>query len=423
MNMPPAKPRLRYLDMFPVQNPEGGEMIALRDPSGVSDETLVVTPAALLVLRHMDGDNDVRDIQGHIMRVTGQLVDSEHIEGMVEALDEALFLDSPHFEAARQSQLDEYAALTNRPATLAGASYPDDADELHAFLDAFWTHAGGPDGPPAPPPEDSSAAAPISGLIAPHIDYQRGGPAYAHAYRALAERAGGARLFVVFGTSHSGCDGLFGLTRKGYDTPLGAVPCDTALVDDIVARCDGQEWFAGEYAHRQEHSIEFQAVWLRKLFPEAEAPDLRIVPILCGSFHHWMEDAAAPADSARVEAMVTAVRDALAARGESAIIIAGADLAHIGPRFGDAAPPTPAELDKLNVDDRRSLQCCLDGDADGFFDDVTADDDARRICGLAPIYMTVRISGATSGELLQYGQAEDPTGPSTVSFASVALSS
>lgn len=421
MQNPPDKPRLRYLDIFPVSSPEGGELIGLRDPSGVSEETLVVTHAAILVLRHMDGLNDVRDIQAHVMRATGQLIDSEHIEGMVATLDEALFLDSPRFEQARATQIAEYDALTHRPAALAGGSYPDDPDELNEFLESFWHHEGGPGGPPDASGIGSAEPA-AAGLIAPHIDYHRGGPAYAHAYRALAEQAGDARLFVVFGTSHAGCDGLFGLTRKGYDTPLGPIPCDTDLLDDIVARSDGAEWFAGDHAHRQEHSIEFQVVWLRKLWSEAAAPDLRILPILCGSFDHWIEGDSPPSESPRIEAMVRAVTDALAARGEPAIIIAGADLAHIGPRFGDPAPPTPEELRQLADDDARTLQhCTTTVDADAFYRDVTANDDPRRICGLAPIYMTLRTSAATAGELLQYGQAEDPAGPSTVSFASVSL--
>jgi AmmeMemoRadiSam system protein B len=340
---------------------------------------------------------------------------------MVSALDEALFLDSDRFTSARQEQVDSYLALDNRPAHLAGGAYPKDPDELNAYLEALYDHEGGPGGPPAPASGETAETSGLGGLVVPHIDFERGGPAYAHAYRALAEQAGGAKLFVVFGTSHSGCDGLFGLTRKGYETPLGLVPCDTALVDDIVRRSDGQSWFAGDYAHRQEHSIEFQAVWLRKLWPEAEHPDLRIVPILCGSFHDWIENGGAPTDSDRVEAMIEAVTGALAARGEPAVIIAGADLAHIGPRFGDPEPPTDPELERLAESDHRSLQRCLEGDADGFFRDVAADGDARRICGLSPIYMTLRTSGAKAGTLLQYGQAEDPTGPSTVSFASLTL--
>lgn len=411
---PPKKPCIRAIDLFPVEDPEGGDMVALCDPGGVSDATLVVSHGALQLMQLMDGQHDVRDIQAQVMRATGAFLTSEEINGLVSALDEALFLEGDRYEAALRQKRADYLANPLRPAALAGASYPDDPEELSAFLDTFWEHPGGPDGPP-----DAAAGSgqPLRGLVAPHIDFQRGGAAYAHAYRALAERTD-ARLFVVFGTSHAGCDGLFGFTRKGYDTPLGQVPCDTALLDDIVARSQGEAWFAGDHAHQSEHSIEFQAVWLKKLWPDEE---IRIVPILCGSMHPWILEGSTPSGDERVEALVRAVAEAIEARGEPAVVIAGADLAHIGPRFGDPAPPTDAELDKLARQDDQTLAHCVAGDAEGFFAAAADDGDARRICGISPIYMTLRVTEATGGEVLQYGQAEDPTGPSTVSFAALTL--
>jgi len=59
------------------------------------------------------------------------------------------------------------------------------------------------------------------------------------------------------------------------------------------------------------------------------------------------------------------------------------------------------------------------GDAEGFFDSVRREGDRRRICGLAPIYMTVRTAGAGRGALLKYAQWPDPN--AVVTFASLAL--
>jgi hypothetical protein len=50
---------------------------------------------------------------------------------------------------------------------------------------------------------------------------------------------------------------------------------------------------------------------------------------------------------------------------------------------------------------------------------VAREGDRRRICGLAPIYMALRLAPASSGRLLRYGQWPDPQG--TVTFAAVAL--
>ena len=410
----PDKPSLRPIDAMPVVH-DGRSMVVLTDASGFSETSLVVSEGALLLMELMDGTNDLRDIQAAFFRRTKQLIDSEQIAGLVRALDDALLLDSPRFAAAHATVEEAYRAAELRPAAFAGRSYPDEPDELRAGLDAFYLDPAGPGALPAPlvgSPGD------VRAVVAPHIDFARGGAAYAHAYAALAAGSS-ARLFVVLGTAHAGCDGLFGLTRKGYDTPLGAVPCDVDLVEDVVRRCDGEEWFSGELAHRTEHSVEFQAVWLRHLFPEAD--DLRIVPVLCGSFQPWVAGGGLPGDDPRVAAFVDALRGALADRGEPAVVVAGADLAHVGPRFGDPAPPSEASLERLAEQDGASLDHVCRGDADAFFRDVAADGDSRRICGLASIYLALRVVGPVRGEVLQYGQAEDPAGPSAVSFAALVL--
>ena len=66
-----------------------------------------------------------------------------------------------------------------RPAAHAGMSYPDDADELRTMMDGFFDE--GPGHPTGIKKE------PLQALIAPHIDFNRGGPCFAWAYKALAE--------------------------------------------------------------------------------------------------------------------------------------------------------------------------------------------------------------------------------------------
>jgi len=67
--------------------------------------------------------------------------------------------------------------------------------------------------------------------------------------------------------------------------------------------------------------------------------------------------------------------------------------------------------------DRAMLEAVEAGDAEGFFDSVARDGDARRICGLSPIYALLRGLGGTRGALKRYAQWPDPQG--VVTFASV----
>jgi len=90
----------------------------------------------------------------------------------------------------------------------------------------------------------------------------------------------------------------------------------------------------------------------------------------------------------------------------------------VGPRFGDPAPMSRADLAQVEREDRAMLESVERGDADGFFASVAGDDDRRRICGLSPIYSLLRMVGDDApGVLRRYGQWPDPEG--TVTFASV----
>src|SRR5262249_19672028 len=98
-------------------------------------------------------------------------------------------------------------------------------------------------------------------------------------------------------------------------------------------------------------------------------------------------------------------------------VIAGADLAHLGPRFGDPAPLAPDDLQRVGQEDRAMLAAVEAGDARAFFDVVAADGDRRRICGFSPIYALLRMLPGATGRLTPYGQWPDPQ--AVVTYASV----
>jgi AmmeMemoRadiSam system protein B len=100
--------------------------------------------------------------------------------------------------------------------------------------------------------------------------------------------------------------------------------------------------------------------------------------------------------------------------------ISAADLAHVGPRFGDSWSVDQARLQDQSEDDRTLLELACRGDSNGMFRHVADQGDRRRICGLAPTYMMLQAMGPARGDLLKYAQAVAPDDTSCVSFASVA---
>ena len=425
-----GNPRLRALEAFPVEH-EGQRCVALRDPAGFTDQ-IAVLPAGLLDLVSLfDGEHSVEEIQGILGRRHGQAPTAKQIADVVERFDAAGFLDSDRFRERRRALEDAFRLSPVRPAAHAGGAYAGDAVELQTQIDGFFSGPDGPDmaGSPdfltdpvaspsaaAPKAISPSAAAPRTrtrAVIAPHIDFHRGGSTYAWAYREVLERSD-ADLYVVLGTCHAGMPDPFAVTLKPYDTPLGPVPVDREFYDALSRRA-GQDLLASEPAHRAEHSIEFQAVMLQHIVGRRRP--FAILPVLASYLHESQLSGGDPEADPRVPRFVDALRETMAASSRRVCLVAGVDLAHVGPRFGDPKRNTATSLARVERHDRAMLESVVEVDARGFYGGVAADHDARRICGLSPIYTLLRLLPEARGRLLRYTQWPDPQG--AVTFCAV----
>ena len=320
----------------------------------------------------------------------------------------------------RRQQIDNYPAAAIRPAAQAGTGYPDDPDALGKLLDECFTTEKGP----GPIDWDADCGPQrLCGAISPHIDPQRGGPVYARTYKAVAEQSD-AEVFVIFGTAHHGMDELFCVTRKHFETPLGVVQTDGPFVDRLAEHLGssvaGQQLdpFADELAHRLEHSIEFQAVFLQHVLGGRR--EFRIVPVLTGSFEDFIREGNPPGQSPEVEAFVAAVRAAAKGCSGGVCYIGAADFAHVGVRFGDPWRVDAERRAEQSRHDHTLLDTACRCDSAEFFSHVARQQDRRRICGLSPTYTLLEVIQPAAGELLQYDQAVDADETSCVSFASVA---
>ena len=179
----------------------------------------------------------------------------------------------------------------------------------------------------------------------------------------------------------------FAATLKPYDTPLGAAEVDRDFFEALQRRYP-HDLLASQCAHRSEHSIEFQAVMLRRLLGDQRP--FTILPVLASFLHEAVWTGGAPEADRRVPRFLDALADCIAASERKVCVIAGVDLAHVGPRFGDAEPNTPAFLDRVAREDRKMLEPVIALDPGAFFESVAADGDSRRICGLSPIYAFLR---------------------------------
>ncbi len=388
----------------------GKKAIALRDPAGFTDSVLVLAPPLLDIVSLFDGEHTVLDIQETFMRRHGELLLRERIEEIRRTLDQHGFLEGEGFARRREAIETKFRASPTRPAAHAGSAYAGEPDALRAQIAGFFSHAEGPGAA-----RDTVGGTPVKAIIAPHIDFNRGGPTYAWAYRELAERSD-ADLFVILGTCHAGMPDPFALTLKDYETRLGPAPVDRGFADALRRRYRG-DLLASELAHRTEHSIEFQAVFLRSLYGGQR--EFTIVPLLASFLHESLMSGKEPEADPRIPAFFDALGETIAASKRRVCLIAGVDLAHVGPRFGDPEPVQASALASLEREDRTMLEAVAAGDARGFFESVAKDGDSRRICGLSPIYTLLRSLPSGAGRLLRYAQWPDPEG--VVTFASLAF--
>ena len=172
-----------------------------------------------------------------------------------------------------------------------------------------------------------------------------------------------------------------------------------------------------------------QVVFLKHILKQRKKGqrEPKIVPILAG-LGEQQSRGTSPEDDSAVSSFLEGARELAETRGDRVVVIAGADLAHVGPRFGDAKPYDEKSREELESRDLGSLAQAIGGDAAGFWDHVSEDNATRRVCGLAPIYALLKTLGAdsrsraTSGaETLHYEQTIDAEDGSIVSHASVAF--
>ena len=392
-------------------------MLFLRDSVHLSDETLVVPMELIPVLRKLDGLHTLEEIHKEIREEDKEEISVEIIQEIFYYLDRAHFLDGKDFEDWRIKVEKSYHDSPVRPSYLAGKSYDANPVVLRNQIDGFFT---GADGPGLLPKNDGPGDFPPRGLVAPHIDFHRGGAAFAWSYSTLIGRAM-ADVFVILGTVHAPIRGMYSLTQKSFETPLGALEVESDFVDALDRRVPG-DLFEDEFAQRGEHSIEFQAVFLRYLYP-APVP-VRLAPVLVGSFGKFVAEGCSPQGDEEIESFIEALKRTITnfeAEGRRVCLLASADLAHVGPQFGDEEPVDEAQLHALEEADCASLGAACRGDAEEFYWSVASDGDARKVCGLAPIYTMLRVLEGCRGEVLRYSQWPDPVG--TVTFCSMVFES
>ena len=156
-----------------------------------------------------------------------------------------------------------------RPAAVAGAFYPGDADELAAVVDTLLERSL------LRASHGAVTPAPVA-LVAPHAGYVYSGQVAASAYTMLRDRP--VRRVAVLGPAHYvPLTGISVPAAAAFATPIGEVPVEVRTCAALAERHKCVTVDDG--AHRREHSIEVQLPFLQRVL----APGWTCVPLVVGS--------------------------------------------------------------------------------------------------------------------------------------------
>ncbi len=384
-----VNPKLRDIHIQPTLH-QGQQGFLLADPLGISERALFVPNVLAPLLPLMDGSRDIGTLKTGFELRTGIPISLGVLENLISEMDASTFLDNNRYAEALKLATDNFRQAASRMPVMVGRSCPEDPMELASFLQEYLDGID----------EMPDRAGQITGMISPHIDFPRGGPVYGGVWAAAAPAIKEAELIVILGTDHNGGSGEITLTQQSYETPWGVVSRIAGITGEDAV-------FGGELRHRGEHSVEAALIWLHYLMRDRPC---RIVPILCGSFELFIHLNNSPSQSKSVSAAIEVLQETFGKR--RTLIVAAADLAHVGPAFGDLLPLNPAACARLEAKDRQLMKIMRSADAGAFFEEIRSEGDQRKICGLPPIYVALSVLSGAKGSVTGYAQcpaSEDGT--------------
>jgi AmmeMemoRadiSam system protein B len=254
----------------------------------------------------------------------------------------------------------------------------------------------------------------ISALIAPHIDLRVGKEVYARAYAAIREA--NPKIIVLLGTGHSLHDSYFSLTEKNFETPLGLARTEKSFIRRLKEA--GKEVVAQhDFDHRNEHSIEFQLIFLQYLF----GSNFSLVPVLCGSMQNDLNAVSRASEIPGLSGFLNELKKLLEEKGAEVLVVAGVDFSHIGPKFGHSFRASSL-IGEARDFDARLIDAICSGDPSSFWTEAKKVGNRYNVCGFSCIAFLLELFQGTVGQRLGYDFWEEEETQSAVSFAAITLS-
>ncbi len=437
-----AKPRLRQTVQgtpMPGQAPNGQQvvMLALGDRAQIAERQVVTNPLAQFYLPHMSGELPIEEVaarakhaaslQDGVPQEAVDLLTVDNAQALVAQLDNAGLLEGPIFQALVDKLRTDFDNSDTLPpgstAAIADALVQQSKGEgeeatdqekaekgpelLRAQFDSWIDQA-------LEPVEDPAFNTLPKAIIAPHLDYFRGWPNYAHTYGRLRVVDRPTRI-IILGTNHFGQGtGVVGCD-KGYESPLGTCEYDQDFARVLKTKLgdDGAEkLFANRYDHEREHSIELHIPWIQHVFTgdDGNAPK-----VFAALIHDPSQANGASYDGQGLDLQpfVDALKDTIAESDGTTLIVSSADLSHVGRSFGDQQSLVGEDeaatqaREKVLQHDREMLELVSKAKASELVASIAWQQNPTRWCSVGNMVATMLATDAQAVRILNHTATAD----------------
>ncbi len=181
------------------------------------------------------------------------------------------------------------------------------------------------------------------------------------------------------------------------------------------------------YDHEREHSIELQIPWIQHCLGAGDNGEF------CKVFGVLIHDPTVnngesyDGKGLGLAAFVEALKKTLNELGGRTLIVASADLSHVGPAFGDPqtlageSPEAQGMRNKVFQHDREMIQMIVDKKPDDLVAAMSWQQNPTRWCSVGNIVAALKVAEPENVELFNFAASMDEQGTTLVSNVGMAM--
>lgn len=392
MDLPKPRKDINYIPI----NYHNKVYVYIQDKLGLVSENLMIRGNIYNFLVHLDRSESLEELQEALIRENGGIIiPKDEILKIIHELDKMYLLDSENYREKKEKIVEEFVSKKVREYVFADKSYPADPNRLQKFIDECVK-------------PKIRVTHPIKAIFAPHIEISLAKDIYGETYGSLLGLS--YDRVVVLGIGHGLGDGLFSITDKDFDTPLGLIKNDKDAFFKLK-NSSSSVLSNTDFDHKLEHSIEFQLIFLKYLLGE-----FSIIPILCGSLLYFLKKYSRKEFLDVAKDFVYTLQDIIDEKDKKTLVVAGVDFSHIGPKFGheeDVYTIKPYAIEH----DKRLIDAIIKKDIDGFWNESIRVMDKYNVCGFSALALLMEVVSYEYGEVVGYRMNIEEQTRSGVSFA------